>query len=78
MAQRRFTYIYLATLAVVRLEPMTVLIIYDFNFHEMKLKSDKVQSEFEPALSDLNAKMLTTTPAELLLERGTSFRQEQP
>jgi hypothetical protein len=61
-------------MAVVRLETKTFLIIYNFIFLEMKLKSDKVQSEFEPAFSDLNAKMLTTTPAELLLERGTSFR----
>jgi hypothetical protein len=51
----------LATLAVVRLEPMTALIISNFNFLEMKLKSDKVKTEFKPAILDPIARVLTTT-----------------
>jgi hypothetical protein len=42
----------LATLAVVRLEPMTALMIANFNFLEMKLKSDKIKTEFEPGITD--------------------------
>ena len=48
----------LVTLAVVRLEPMTTLIISNFNFLEMKLKSDKVKTGFEPAISDLKQETL--------------------
>jgi hypothetical protein len=42
----------LATLAVVRLEPMTALIVSNFNFLEMKLKSDKVKTGFKPGITD--------------------------
>ena len=45
---------------------MTALIISNFILLEMNLKIVKEQTEFEPAISDLNARMLTTTPAELL------------
>ena len=64
------------TLAAVRLEPMTLIISphVNFNFYDFKKWIKYAESGFEPVILDLNAKMLTTTPAELLLERGTSFR----
>ena len=67
-AQWRFTYIWVITLAVVRLEPMPLLWSL-FNFFSKKLnfnlfesyKVTKVKTGFESAISDLNVKVLTTT-----------------
>jgi hypothetical protein len=73
-SQWRFIYILLATLAVVRLEPMTALIISNFNFLEMKLKSDKVKTEFEPGITDWKSRVLTTTLLGILIQMAKKFK----